>query len=206
MPWLRTMIVWSDIAGTYPAEVLLVGEDLVLQRQESAAGLDEIEARQPVLARNCLRPQVLLDGDRVIGPALDRGVVGDDDAFGGGDAADARDHPGRVQIARIHFPGRELSDLEKGRARIEQPGNPFPREQLAACLVPFGIPLAAVRADPIRPGAELLHEGLHGVTVGGEAIACGIDLTDECQRHHRAGHTISCVSSRPRCRATVVKA
>ncbi len=34
-----------------PAEVLAVGEDLVLQRQEGAAGVDEVDAGQAVLAR-----------------------------------------------------------------------------------------------------------------------------------------------------------
>ncbi len=63
-----------------PAEVLAVGEDLVLQRQERAAGVDEVDARQPVLQRDLLRAQVLLDRHRVVGAALDGGVVGDDDA------------------------------------------------------------------------------------------------------------------------------
>jgi hypothetical protein len=38
------------------AEVLAVGEDLVLQRQERAAGVDQVDARQPVLrAISCAR-------------------------------------------------------------------------------------------------------------------------------------------------------
>ena len=64
-----------------PAEVLAVGEDLVLQRQEGAAGVDEVDARQPVLQRDLLRPQVLLDRHRVVGAALDGRVVGDDHAL-----------------------------------------------------------------------------------------------------------------------------
>jgi hypothetical protein len=42
--------------------VLAVGEDLVLQRQEGPAGVDEVDARQPVLQRRGLRAQVLLFG------------------------------------------------------------------------------------------------------------------------------------------------
>ena len=40
-----------------PAEVLAVGEHLVLHRQERAAGVDEVDARQPVrrAATSCAR-------------------------------------------------------------------------------------------------------------------------------------------------------
>ena len=64
-----------------PAEVVAVGEDLVLARQEGAAGVDEVDARQPVLQGHLLRAQVLLHRHRVVGAALDGGVVGDDDAL-----------------------------------------------------------------------------------------------------------------------------
>ena len=63
------------------AEVLAVGEHLGVLRQVGAAGVDEIDARQPVLARDLLRAQVLLDGHRVIRAALDGGVVADDHAL-----------------------------------------------------------------------------------------------------------------------------
>ena len=63
------------------AEMLAVGKHLVLRRQKRAAGIDQIEAGQPVLARDLLRPQMLFDRHREIGAALDRRVVGDDDAF-----------------------------------------------------------------------------------------------------------------------------
>ncbi len=86
------MIVSSDIAGTYAppavhepittaicgmplgrqprlvvedaAEVLAVRKDLGLQRQEGAAGVDEIEAGQGVVERDLLRPEVLLHRHR----------------------------------------------------------------------------------------------------------------------------------------------
>ena len=64
-----------------PAEVLAVGEDLGLQRQERAARVDEVEARQPVLLGDLLRAQVLLDRQREVRAALDGRVVGDDHAL-----------------------------------------------------------------------------------------------------------------------------
>ena len=77
-----------------PAEVLLVGEHVVLHRQERAAGVDEVDARQLVGAGDLLRAQVLLDRDRVVGAALDGGVVGHDHAVAALDPADAGDDAG----------------------------------------------------------------------------------------------------------------
>ena len=65
------------------AEVLAVGEDLVLQRQEGAAGIDQVDAGQPVLQGDLLGAQVLLHRHRVVGAAFDGGVVGDDRRSGG---------------------------------------------------------------------------------------------------------------------------
>ena len=87
----------GDAFGRHPrlveedaAEMLLVGKHLRLERQERAARVDEVDAGQPVLERDLLRAQVLLDRDRVVGAALDGGVVGDDQDFAAGDASDAR--------------------------------------------------------------------------------------------------------------------
>ena len=71
-----------------PPEMVAIGEHLVLARQMGAAGIDQIEAGQPVLARDVLSAQVLLDRDRIVGAALDRGVVGDDHALAAHHPAD----------------------------------------------------------------------------------------------------------------------
>ena len=63
-----------------PPEVVAVGKDLVLQRQECPAGVDEIDARQAILERDLLRAQMLLDRQRVVGAAFDGRVVGEDHA------------------------------------------------------------------------------------------------------------------------------
>ncbi len=78
-----------------PPEVLLVGEDLVLARQERPAGIDQVDARQPVLLRHLLRAQVLLDRQRVVRTALHRRVVGDDHHLAPVDPTDPRDHARR---------------------------------------------------------------------------------------------------------------
>ena len=63
------------------AEMLAVGKHLGLMRQVGAAGIDQIDAGQPVLARDLLRAQMLLHRHRIIGAAFDGGIVADDDAF-----------------------------------------------------------------------------------------------------------------------------
>ncbi len=159
MPWLRTITASSLIAGTYAppavhepstaaicgmpvggqvglvvedaAEVLAVGEHLVLARQERAAGVDQIDARQPVLPRDLLGTQVLLDGDRVVGAALDRGVVGDDHAFAPGDPADAGDHARAGALVVVHAVGGQRRQFQKRAARVEQPVHAVARQ--AAC-------------------------------------------------------------------------
>ena len=148
VPWSWTMTVSSLIAGTYAppavhepmtaascgmpargqvrlvvedaAEVLAVGEHLVLQRQERAAGVDEVDAGQPVLQRDLLRAQVLLHRDRVVGAALDGGVVGDDHALAPADPADAGDDAGararRRRTCRRRPAGRARGTASPGRA------------------------------------------------------------------------------------------
>ena len=71
-----------------PAEVVAVGEDLGLQRQEGAARVDEVDAREPVLRGHLLRAQVLLDREREVRAALDGRVVRDDHALLALDDAD----------------------------------------------------------------------------------------------------------------------
>ena len=73
------------------AEVVAVREHLVLQRQERAARVDEVDAGQAVLLGDLLRAQVLLHGQREVRAALDRGVVRHDHALLTLDDADAGD-------------------------------------------------------------------------------------------------------------------
>ena len=49
------------------AEVIAIGEDLGLQRQERAARVHQVDAGQAVLHRDLLRADVLLDRDRIVG-------------------------------------------------------------------------------------------------------------------------------------------
>ena len=95
------------------AEVLAVGEDLGLQRQERAARVDEVDARQPVLERDLLRAQVLLHRDRIVGAALDRRVVGDDQHLAARHAADAGDDARRPAPRRRRGPSAASGDSSR---------------------------------------------------------------------------------------------
>ena len=101
------------------AEVVAVREDLGLEREECAAAVDEVDARQPVLERDLLGAQVLLDGHRVVRAALDRRVVGDDDAGRALDAADAGDDAGARGVVVVQA-GRRRAGSARGTA---EPGS-----------------------------------------------------------------------------------
>ena len=97
-----------DSGGRHPClvvedapEVLAVGEDLVLEGQERAAAVDQVDARESVLAGDLLRAQVLLDSHRVVGAALDRGVVRDDGALHATHPPDARDDAGAGRLVVV---------------------------------------------------------------------------------------------------------
>ena len=150
------------------AEMLAVGKHFGLVRQVGAAGIDQIDARQPVLARDLLRAQMLLHRHRIIGAALDGGIVADDHAFAAGDPADAGDDAGAVDGVVVHAVGGERRQFEKRRARIDQRHHPLARQQLAARQMA----LAGVRRAAFgRLGAlrlELRDQRAHGGLVGAE--------------------------------------
>ena len=117
-------------------EMPFVGKDLVLLRQERAAGVDHVDARQPVLARDVLRAQMLLHRQRIVGAALDGRVVGDDHALAPRNAADAGDDAGRMHVAAIEAEGGQRRKFEERGARIDQQVDALARQHLAARGVP----------------------------------------------------------------------
>ena len=114
-----------------PPEVVAVGEDLRLKRQERAARVDEVEARQPVLRGDLLRAQVLLHRQREVRAALHRRVVRDDHALAAFDDADARDDARARRLSVVQVPRGECVQLEERRVRVDQPVDPFARR--SAC-------------------------------------------------------------------------
>jgi len=127
------------------AEVIGVGEDLILHRQKRAARVHQIHARQPVLQRDLLRAQVLLDRDGVVCAALYCGIVGDDHALASGDRADAGDDAGRRRFAVVHLPRGQRREFEERRVGVNQTINAVADEELALLgVAPPGLCVAAL--------------------------------------------------------------
>jgi hypothetical protein len=158
------------------AEVLAVGEDVVLLGEEAAAGIHQVEARQPVLRRDLLRAQVLLHGHRVVGAAFDGRVIRDDHALTARNAADAADHRGGMHVAAVHAPGGKLADLKERRSGIEQPAHPVARQQLAAREMLLARLLVAAHRDLVGLLLEIGDEPAHAIGVGAEISRAEIEL------------------------------
>ena len=148
--------------------MLAVGKDLGLMRQVGAAGVDQIDARQPVLPRDLLGAQMLLHRHRIIGAALDGGVVADDDAFAAGDAADAGDDAGAVDGVVVHAVGGERRQFEERRAGIEQRHHPLARQKLAARDMPLAGMGGAAFGGLGALRFKLRHERPHRRLIGAE--------------------------------------
>ena len=152
-----------------PPEVVAVREDLGLERQERAARVDEVDARQPVLERDLLRAQVLLDRHRVVRAALDRRVVGDDDAGRALDPADAGDDPGARRVVVVQAGRGERAQLEEGGARVDEPVDALADRELAALAMALDravVAAGAAAGDRCLAGPEVVDQRRHRVVVG----------------------------------------
>ncbi len=163
-----------------PAEVLLVREDLVLLGQEGPARVHEVDAGQPVLEGDFLGPEVLLHRHRVVGAALDRGVVGNDQHLAAVDQADPGDHARAGRIVVVHAVGGQRRDLQERAAVIEQLVDAFAREEFAAGHMAFpGLfrPAQGCRGEAFL---QLAGQPQLGLAVRGEGGARGVHLAGDC--------------------------
>lgn len=70
----------------------MIWKHLALIRQRRSSTLDEIDTWQPILERDLLSAQMLLDGKRMVGAAFDRRVISDHHDFLACDLAYPRDY------------------------------------------------------------------------------------------------------------------
>ncbi len=115
--------------------MVAVGKDLVLLRQECAAGVDQVDAGQPILTRDLLSTQMLFDRNRIVGAAFDGRVVGNDHAFAAGNPADTGDDAGPRAFVVVHPVGSKRCDLQQRAAGIEQAVDAVAGQQFAAVNV-----------------------------------------------------------------------
>ena len=160
----------SRLSVERPAEVILVGEDLVLQGQEGPAGVDQIDDAEAVLLGDLLSAHMLLDRDRHQGAALDGGVVGDEDVRRALDDTDAGDDPASGHLVAVLAPPRQGGELEERGVLVGDHVDPVAHHDFAAGEVPLDGALATRAAvdGPAHPLAQGVDEFEVGVAVGGE--------------------------------------
>ena len=153
-------------AGEVPEHLPAGDEDLLLGRQVRAAGLHQRDHRKPVLQRDLIGAQDLLQCPRIARAALDRRVVGHDDALDTFDNADAGHH------ARAHgevgSPCREWAQFQERRVGVDQHFDALTRGHLAAVVVALDVLLAASGQRLGVLGVEFGELGGHHVRGFGE--------------------------------------
>src|SRR5262249_32698537 len=160
-------------------EVLALRKDLGLEREEGAARVDQVDARESVLERDLLRPHVLLHRERVVRPALHRRVVRDHRAFAARDAPDAGDDPGARPVVAVAAVRGERGELEEGRSGRGEGVDAVADEELPARAVTVAR-LVRAAARGARAGiAEVRDERLHVGCVGAEFGVGGTDAGGE---------------------------
>jgi hypothetical protein len=122
---------------------------------------------------------MLLDRHRIVGAALDRGIVGHDHALPAHDAPNPGDQPGGMDLVLIHAEGRHRRDLEERAAGIEKLVHPLAGKQLSPrmmALAGLGRPAAGDLGALV---GEVADEFRHRLRIGAEVFAAGIDRGDE---------------------------
>src|SRR6185369_5495903 len=99
--------------------------------------IHEVYAGKSVVERDLLRSKMFLDGDWVVGAALDRGIVRHHDDLATRHATDAGHESCTRRVVVVEVPGGERRELEERRTGIEQPIDPLTDGQLALRPVPL---------------------------------------------------------------------
>ena len=167
----------AGLAVEAAAEVVLVGEDLVLQRKERAARVDEIDHAEAVLLGDLLGSHVLLDRDRHERAALDGGVVGDEHPRHPVHDADPGDDAAAGHLVAVLAEAGQGRELEEGGVVVGDHVDAVPHHHLAARQVAFDRPLptpATVDGD-LLAFAKRRHQLLVGGDVLGVLRRSGVD-------------------------------
>ena len=156
-------------------EVVAVRKNFRLPLQERAAGIGQINARQPAGGGDFLRAQVLLDGQRIIRAALHGRVVGDDHAGAAANPTRPANNPGGGQGRIVNLVRRELTDFQKRRAGIQQRVDALARGHLAAGAMARQCGVAAAAQDHGDGFAQPLREAAQLPVVFAKRLGGGVD-------------------------------
>ncbi len=141
----------DGVVAEHAAEIVGVGEDVFLQRQENASGIDQVNRGNMIVDGNILRANHFFRREREESPGFHRRVVGDDHHQTPADSPEAGDRARgrRAAPLLVHFVRGVNSQLEKRSVRIDQLGDALARGQAA---------LLVLRFDGLR-AAALLNRG-----------------------------------------------
>jgi hypothetical protein len=131
-----------------------VGKDVGLKWKKSAAGIHEVQAREPILHRDLLRPKVLFDRDREVSASLNSGIVRNDHRLVTLNHSYAGDKAGTWRLIVIHAVRGERAEFEERRIWIQHRFDALAYEHLAAFLVAFDRSFAAAFLNELELGAE----------------------------------------------------
>ena len=87
------------------AEIVGIGENVFLQREEDSGGIDQVDRRDAIFDGDVLRADDFLRGHGEEGAGFDGGVVDDEHDQAGVDASESGDHAGgrRASPFFVHF-------------------------------------------------------------------------------------------------------
>jgi hypothetical protein len=153
--------LWDTLAG-HPclvvkdsSKMIPVRKNIILLWQKGTCRVDHVNARQIVLFRNLLGPQVLLYRDRVVGTSLITVIVGDHHALLATNTTYARDDvsAGNALLWLHILVACELPNLDEGRTLVQYCVDPLSRQQ----LVPLRRHLSLLLANVKRLGNDSIE-------------------------------------------------
>jgi len=124
---------------------------------------------------------MLFDRERIVGAALDGGVVAHNHAVNAADAADAGNQAGAGRAVAavavgIHAQGGQRREFQKRCSRIKQHPHPLARQQFAARLVFGARHLATAQGNPGQLHMKIVHQRAHGGGIGLKIGGTGVEF------------------------------
>ena len=178
------------------------GKDATLIRKIHAGAVDQVDDGDALPHRDFLRAQDLPDGLRPPRAGLDRGVVGDDHDFSSLHDTHAGDDPGAGRLAVILIVGDQQTELEPGRAGIEETLDPLSGRELALLVHLGDARGSAALPGAGRPGAGTPRSGLSralgaGATHSSRRTGTWLPQGERCSAAHDSMYSIRSVVGVP---------
>ena len=154
------------VIAKHAAEIVGIRENVLLQRQKNARGIDQIDRGNAVFDRDVLRADHFLRGHREKRPGFYGGVVRDDHHQPARDSRQAGNRARRRRAAPflIHFVSGVNAQLEKFRSGIDQARDALARREPALFVLRFDGFCSAALLQPrffVFDFGEQVHHAPH---------------------------------------------